>query len=279
MIRPLFIVGSKRSGTSQLVRILNIHPQVFVSHESDIVWILHLFYQGQPYRGHLWDSDRGMRHTLNTCGHLLRRDESPQENLIAVLQHLMKQGSPWLPPQQKSDLHWIGDKKPFQHTDPELLAFINQNLPEAHFLHIVRHPFAVVMSSSRFNETRDGDFWLGLSLKEKMERWTFHEQAVLKLRQAMPRRVHSLRYEDLCRRTESEMAGVFGFLHLKPDPRVLRRAARETFPVARAMAKIPCSTETARIAAEYGYDLQRSQSWLRSWTESLYWQALKKLRY
>ena len=279
MVRPLFIVGNKRSGTSQLVRLLNHHTQVFVSHESDIVWILHLFYQGQPYRAHSWDSDRGMRHTLNTCGHLLRRDQSPQENFVAVLQHLMEQGGEFLPPQHKSDLRWIGDKKPFQHTDPEVLAFIHQNLPEAHFLHIVRHPFAVAMSSSRFNETRDGDFWLGLSLKEKVERWTFHEQAALKLRQAMPERVHSLRYEDLCRRTESELAGVFKFLQLTTDPQALRRAARETFPAARATPKIPCSPDTVRIAAEYGYDLQRSQSCLRSWSESLYWQAIKKLRY
>ncbi len=279
MVRPLFIIGNKRSGTSLLVRMLNLHPQVFVSHESDIVWILHLFHQGRPYRAHPWDSDRGMRSTLRTCGHLLRRDQSPQQNLIAVQQHLMEQGSPWLSPQQKTDLLWMGDKKPFQHTDPELLAFIHQHFADAHFLHIVRHPFAVAMSSSRFNETADGDFWLGLSPQEKVERWIFHEQAVLKLREAMPDRVHSLRYEDLCRQTEGELAGVFHFLQLTLDPQALRRAARTTFPAARAMPKVPCSIETARIAAEYGYDLQKPTSWLRSWGESLYWQALKKLRY
>lgn len=279
MIRPLFIIGNKRSGTSQLVRVLNLHPQVFVAHESDIVWILHQFHRGQPYRAHPWDSDRGMRYTLKTCGNLLQRDQSPRENFNAVLQQLMEKGSPWLPPQRKPDLRWIGDKKPFQHTDPDLLVFIHQNFPDAHFLHIVRHPFAVVTSSSRFNETPDGDFWLGLSLEEKVERWAFHEQEVLKLRQALPERVHSLRYEDLCRQTEKELAGVFRFLQLTPDAGVLKEADLKTFPAVRAVRKIACSSETMRIATTYGYDLRRSQSWLRSWGESLYWQARKKWRY
>ncbi|MBM3860746.1 MAG: sulfotransferase [Verrucomicrobia bacterium] len=279
MIRPLFIIGNKRSGTSLLVRLLNLHPQVFVAHEADIVWILHQFQQSQSYRAHPWDSDRGMRYTLEIAGHLLRRDRSPRENFTAAQLHLMEQGNPWLPPQQKTDLRWMGDKKPFQHTDPELLAFIHQHFPDAHFLHIVRHPFAVAESSSRFNETADGDFWVGLSLEDKVERWTFHEQAVLKLHQAIPDRIHSLRYEDLCRQTEEELAGVFRFLQLTPDPQALQQAARETLPVARATPKLPCSAETTRIATEYGYDLRRPPSLLWSQCESLYWQALKKLRY
>jgi len=68
-----------------------------------------------------------------------------------------------------------------------------------------------VASSDRFNQTANGDFWLRLSAEEKVEQWTFHEQQVLQLRQALPRRVHSLRYADLCRRTEKELSGVFEF--------------------------------------------------------------------
>ena len=44
MIYPLFIIGNKRWGTSQLVRMLNLHPLMFVSDESDISWILYQFY-------------------------------------------------------------------------------------------------------------------------------------------------------------------------------------------------------------------------------------------
>ena len=48
-MRPLFIIGNKRSGTSQLVRILNLHPEIFIAHESDIIWILHQFYRQEPF--------------------------------------------------------------------------------------------------------------------------------------------------------------------------------------------------------------------------------------
>ena len=36
-MKTVFVVGNKRSGTSLLVRLLNAHPGVYVSHESDIL--------------------------------------------------------------------------------------------------------------------------------------------------------------------------------------------------------------------------------------------------
>lgn len=269
MIRPVFIVGNKRSGTSQLVRVLNLHPQVFVSHESDIVWALYQFSRNQPFQAHPWDSDRGLRHTLETCGDLLHREQSPRENFLAIQQRLMETGTPFLPPQKKTELLWIGDKKPFQHTDPQLVAFILEHFPDAHFLHIARHPFVVAMSSARFNETRNGDFWLGLSLEEKVERWTFHEQQVLSLSESLPGRVHSLRYEDLCQQTGEELSRVFEFLQLPANPSVLKEAAQQTRPVAREVPVIPCSAETTRIAGNYGYDLQSPTSRLQAFGRNI----------
>jgi hypothetical protein len=276
--RPLFIIGNKRSGTSQLVRVLNLHPQIFVSHEADVAWILHQFYHRQPFRAHSWDSNRGMRLTLEIAGHLLRREASPLENFIAVQMAVMEKGNPWLPAQKKTGLQWIGDKKPMQHTDPELLKFLLEHFPEARFLHIVRHPFEVVASSDRFNQTADGDFWLGLSPEEKMERWAFHEQQVLQLRKTLSGRVHSLRYEDFCRETEKELSGVFKFLQLQPDPSALRKAARQTRPLVRAVPAIRYSAEAARIAAVHGYDLQRRTGRLQALAQNVCCRVAKKLR-
>jgi len=278
MIRPLFLIGNKRSGTSQLVRVLNMHRQVFVSHESDISWILYQFHSDEPFRAHSWDSDKGMRFTLERWGHLLRRGASPWENFLAVQMSIMETGSPWLAAQNKTGLQWVGDKKPMQHTDPELLKFVLQHFPEAHFLHIVRHPFEVVASSGRFNRTAHGDFWLELSQEEKAERWAFHEQQVLQLRETLPGRVHSLRYEDFCRETERELSEVFKFLQVQPDSAALRKAARRTWPPARAIPAISCSAETRRIAAFYGYDLQRRVGWFHGLAQSIRWLAAKKLR-
>jgi len=276
MARPLFIIGNKRSGTSQLVRVLNLHPGIFISHESDVAWILFQFHHDRPFHAHPWDSDRGMRLTLQLAGSLLRRDASPRDNFLAVQTAIMEHGTPWLPAQAKTGLRWIGDKKPMQHTDPEVLAFLRTHFPEARFLHLIRHPFDVVASSDRFNQTADGDFWLGLSPEEKMERWGFHEAQVLQWREAMPGRVHTLRYEDFCRRTAAELLRLWAFLELPADPNVLRAAARQTRPNARPVRAVHCSRETARIAAAYDYDLRR-RSGLRAWAENTYWRTTKML--
>jgi hypothetical protein len=275
MLQPLFIVGNKRSGTSQLVRVLNLHPGVFVSHESDIAWILQQFHRGQSFQAHPWDSDRGMRQTLETAGHLLHRDSTPWENFLNVQMAVMEKGTPWLPAQQKPGLKWLGDKKPMQHTDPELLKFLRLNFPWARFLHIVRHPFEVVESSDRFNRTKDGDFWQGLSPADKLERWTFHEQQVLELQQNWPGCVHSLRFEDFCRDTGQVLAGVFNFLELEPDRQIMREAARQTRPLFRAIPSMQGSAETMRIAAKYGYDLAHPAGPVRRRIQSLYWRMKK----
>lgn len=275
-MRPLFIIGNKRSGTSQLVRMLNLHPRVFVSHESDIIWILYQFHHGQALGPHAWDSDRGLQITLATSGHLLRRDASPRENFFHVQESVMACGTPWLPAQLKTGLQWIGDKKPMQHTDPVLRTFVRAHFPDARFLHPVRHPFDVVASSDRFNQTVDGDFWLGLSAAEKLARWTFHEQQALQLREELPDRVHTLRYEDFCRHPERELSAIFEFLEVEPDPAALREAARQTRPPTRAVAAIPYATETERVASTYGYTL-RSPGGLRAWARKTCRQAAKVL--
>jgi len=277
MLRPLFIIGNKRSGTSQLVRVLNLHPGIFVSHESDIAWILQQFHRGEAFRSHPWDSDRGMLMTLETAGHLLQSDRRPWENFVAVQTAVMERGNPWLPAQQKPGLRWLGDKKPMQQTDPEMMKFLLPNFPDARFLHIVRHPFEVVASSDRFNQTANGDFWQGLSSAEKLEQWMFHEQLVLQLQAELPGRIHSLRFEDFCRHTGKELARIFKFLDLEPDPHTLREAARQTRPLLRAIPQMQGSTEVHRIAARYGYDLSRPAGRCRRWGEHLYWQMIKKL--
>src|SRR5947209_8001096 len=62
MPRQVFLMGNKRSGTSLLVRLLNLHPEVFASHESDILWILFQARKEWPekFECHPWDGPLGM---------------------------------------------------------------------------------------------------------------------------------------------------------------------------------------------------------------------------
>jgi hypothetical protein len=100
---------------------------------------------------------------------------------------------------------------------------------------------------------------------------------VLQLRQTLPGRVHSLRYEDFCRRTEKELSGVFEFFQLEPDPQMLREAAHQTRPQARVIPATRCSAEVQRVAAVHSYDLRRPAGRLRVWAQNVYWLAAKKL--
>jgi hypothetical protein len=253
MTKTLFFIGNKRSGTSHLVRLLNIHPKIFISHESDVVWILYQFHNDMPLATHPWDSPKGMQISLESCGHILKRDCTPAENFFAFQECLMKKGNPWLPPMHKQELLWIGDKKPFQLTDPVLIDFVLQLFPDAHFIHLVRHPFDVALSAEQFNETHFGDFWKDLTLEEKVKRWAFHENKVLELKRSARANIVDIRYEDLCQETETEMVKIFNFLNLNADRKILRRAAKKTCPIVKKKVRIPCDEETLSTMEHYSY--------------------------
>jgi hypothetical protein len=66
-------MGNKRSGTTLLVNLLNSHPQAYVTHESDIMWILFQARNGPPgdFKPHPLDAPIGMELTLRQCGDIL----------------------------------------------------------------------------------------------------------------------------------------------------------------------------------------------------------------
>jgi len=225
--RPLFLIGNKRSGTSHFVRLLNLHPRVFVSHESDAIWILYQASRNQPFEGHAWDGRVGMEATLTACRHLLDRAMPatrpfPVAELFTSMQlHLMTHGSAVQDAYRlKSEVSWIGDKKPVQHADPIVHAFIREHFPDARFLHLVRHPRATVASMLEAGRTWGRvDHWTSPSADEVLDRWAVHEQWALDVKAALPDQVLTLRFEDLTDAPTAAMAQVFAFLGLDmPKP-------------------------------------------------------------
>ena len=75
MTRPLFVIGSKRSGSTLTVHLLNAHPRVFVTHESDIAWLLYQHRNGRPERveTHPLDSRMMLSQTARVGRRALRR--------------------------------------------------------------------------------------------------------------------------------------------------------------------------------------------------------------
>lgn len=277
-MRTVFITGNKRSGTSQLVKLLNLHPRVFMSHESDIIWILYQFHNDMPFAAHPWDSPRGMNTALKTCGLLLEKNNGPEQNYFAFQQCLKENWNSRFPASAKKDVLWIGDKKPFQNADPKLTEFIFETLPDPHFIHLVRHPFAVAASSERFNRTPYGDFWKGLTPEEKVAQWTFHEKNVSELKRTKKAKVIDVKYEDLCRKTEDVMAEIFRFLGLEFDGGITKTARSKTRYIVKNMPSIRCSEETIAIMSQYGYKTEGTQkSMLGLYFANLIWKLRKHL--
>ncbi len=278
MPKALFITGNKRSGTSQLVRLLNLHPEIFVSHESDAVLIISRFLKGEPFLSHAADSSVGMEYTLKICGQLLSKQKSAAENFFAIQKKLMETGSPWLPSEPKKDPQWVGDKKPFQYSDPSITDFIRSSFPQAVFIHLVRHPFAVAQSAQKFNKTVNGDFWRGLSLEEMVEEWAKNENNVLELKKSGWAKVMDVRYEDLCKETDKELTRIFNFLGLKVNANILKTAAKTTRYTLKKIPIIPCSQNTLSIMGQYGYTPgQAEKGRAQILLSNLYWKVHKKI--
>jgi len=252
-MKAFFIAGNKRSGSSFLVKLLNLHSQLYVSHESDIIWILYKFHNDEPLIPYPYDEPQGMEWTLYKCGHFLNKNNSPQENYFTIQQCLMREGfQSLLAPMSKTDLVWIGDKKPFQYADPSLVEFIFNIFPNPRFIHLVRHPFAVARSAKLFRG--DGGYiWGNMSLEEIVELWTKYEKRVLNLKDKQPACVLDVRYEDLCKGTRNEIMRIFNFLNLEFDESLLNNISSLTKYQTKLIHKIACSEETLSIMAQYSY--------------------------
>ena len=229
-MKQVFTIGNKRSGTSLLVRLLNLHPALFITHESDIIWILFQSRRRIPrtYRPYPWDGPLGMRATLQACLPVLRRylgrfrtwplkdrQQALVETYYAVQYHLLQHGTPFQPAYDKPELVWIGDKKPVQQGDPEIHAFLNDLFPEARYVHIVRHPQAVTASMQKAASKWPvvPPYWTQ-DESQILERWAIQEEWALRIKARPEISVYTLRHEDLSRDPVAQMKHLLAFLDL-----------------------------------------------------------------
>jgi hypothetical protein len=229
--QPLFLVGNKRSGTSLLVRMLNQHPDIFVTPESDVIWLLYQLRKGwaSRLRRYPWDGPVGLSATLGVCGNLLR-DRAAQSTapeiptLFRQIQEQVRcQGSRLRPVPDERGLLWLGDKKPVQQCDPEIRPFLQQHFGSARYLHMIRHPVAVVasmMAAARTWSRGVPPYWHGTA-DEIMERWAIHEEWVLDSKCVERVPVHTVRLEDLIRAPAQTTKALFEFLGMALPPSVI----------------------------------------------------------
>jgi hypothetical protein len=214
--QPVFLIGNKRSGTSHLTRLINLHPRAFISHESDVIWILYQWLQRQRFACYPWDGPLGMASTVAACRHLLAGDPAARavaDLFVDIELHLMRTGSRVQHAQPyKRDVAVIGDKKPVQQADPAIQTFLQSHFPNARYLHIVRHPRAVVTSMLKAQTWAMVAYWSRGSTTSLLERWAVHEEWVLAIKARHP--VLTVRFEDLTASPATEMRRVFTYLGL-----------------------------------------------------------------
>lgn len=252
--KPLFVMGNKRSGTTVLTNLLNAHPRIFLSHEADTAWILYQARNGRPaqYATHPQDSRMELDSTLKSCKRILSTTlrHSPTQTEMAaaftaiqmqllqnylkpslreqawrVFQEVGRRPKParlWRAirqrprPPRKERLAWIGDKKHAQHLDPEVRSFLRSKLPDARYIHIVRHPRGVVVSMvDASTHWRVMPEYFKGTAETILEQWALHEEYALQAKAQEPQAIMTLRLEDLCADPLATMSQVCDFLGLE----------------------------------------------------------------
>lgn len=301
--KPLFIMGNKRSGTTLITDLLNSHPNVFVSHEADIAWILYQARNGRPahYETHPLDSRLMLDSTLKSCRRILKQtlsDEPGHDEVVeafyrcqtrlmheylrpSIKQRLkriakivgkrptltrvlraLKQNPELL---HKNDLAWIGDKKHAQHLDPAVRQFLQQQFPEARYIHVLRHPQSVVASTVEaartWNETPE--YFKGLT-EQILEQWAIHEEWVLEAKQREDSAILTVKLEELWSDPIKIMTGVLDFLGLKMTDGFAGLVKQIVYPkdpnLKYASFPLPDVPRARQIMEIYGYSEARSRS-------------------
>lgn len=271
MTKALFIIGNKRSGSTQLMRLLSLHPNIFVSNESDILWILYRFHNDLDIVPYPHDVPTGMNRTLEKYRDLLSKDKTPFENFVTIQKSIMENGVGEVKPEHKDNLLWIGDQKPFQQIDPEIVPFSKKHFPGFKFIHLIRHPFPVVRSAKIIPV--DDLLWKGMSEKEILQQWTRHESWVQLEKNKNEVPMLDVKYEDIISQTQREMVRMFEFLEVTYDQAILEQARKITRSTIRLHPRLPCPPETEAIMSLYGYKTKsfwletplyiKSFNWLR----------------
>jgi len=267
--RPLFIMGNKRSGSTLMTDLLNVHPEVFISHESDIAWLLYQARGGRPerYEPHPLDSTLMLSSTVRSCRQILRstlsgapgRDDVV-ETFYRVQMHLMKKylhpsagqrlkriikvvgkrptpGRLWRALRQKPELlhkeslAWIGDKKHAQHLDPAVQSFLHDHFPDARYIHVIRHPRSVVASTMEAARKwgEMPEYFKG-SAEQILEQWAIHEEWALRAKEKTSSPILTIRLEDLWSAPSDTLARVLSFLGLEMTDAFVDLTSRMVYP-------------------------------------------------
>jgi len=263
--RPLFMIGNKRCGTSQFVHLLNLHPEILITNESDALWLVFGFHTMDEPTPHEWDKPTEFLETQKQFGSLLRADAAPLDNFVAVQDAIRRSAAGGAPPvglskmdlpriAAKTGVRYCGDKKPNQNCDPRLLPFLRKYFGMGKYLHLVRHPAVVVESSKTFMGD-GGALWGRKSEAEILREFVAFENHVEDMR-AAGLDILDVRFEDVTEETAAALRRAFDWLGLEAGDALLREARASTRRTLKRVPPLPAERPEGLDAflQRYGYD-------------------------
>jgi hypothetical protein len=202
--RPVFIIGSPRSGTTALAHALNRHPELWASKES---YFLHQLY-GNGRAGEVWE-----RNTTRATPSWIRHEGVEREEFLGFL----GLGINALYSSRSDGRRWV-DQTPIYTSMVHDLAHM---FPGAQFLHMLRDGRAVVRSMSNFAAAFDEA--QRAKLTHELPRWTddFRDacatwrewvETALGFAAAHPQRCLTIRNEELATDPQGGFARIEAFL-------------------------------------------------------------------
>jgi hypothetical protein len=190
MQSPIFLIGTQRSGTTLLGKMLSAHKEIFIKNE---VRIRHVFTPGAT------------RKEIE-C----RIDKSVENRFGVSIKDLLKK--------EGKSIWGLKDPQLTEH-----LESLKQFLPEARFIIITRDARAVVRS---YIENAWG---LGTNCYTGAQRWKREIEIQLAFQKELPEYVLQVRFEDLILNQKESLQKICEFIKVPFDESMLNYASKKSF--------------------------------------------------
>jgi hypothetical protein len=204
---PVFVVGLWRSGTSLLYTLLNQHPQIALTYESDLFLLRSLFSGGSKHdwleRWEFWNSAPS-RHQIDTAALPRRIGDYPTAAELVWKQYAGGAGEVL-----------YGDKSPNYYDSMQYMA---RAFPGARFIVIWRDPSDTCRSIVRASKGSSYFAKRGITHRALIGNRRMKSECDALARQGVP--LHQIQYEELIDSPETVMRGICWFFQIPFDPRM-----------------------------------------------------------